>query len=96
MRYYTTTEAAAVLNVDPSRVRLLCKLGRIETIKIGNTYGIAEDVLDQFAARERRPGRPRKVAVPEVVETLGDADCLSSHPSWLPIPSKADLTTNQT
>jgi excisionase family DNA binding protein len=60
MRYYSTTEAAAVLNVDPSRVRMLCKLGRIETIKVGNTYGIAEDVLEEFAAQERRPGRPRK------------------------------------
>jgi excisionase family DNA binding protein len=60
MRYYSTTEAAAILNVDPSRVRMLCKLGRIETIKVGNTYGIAEDVLERFAAQERRPGRPRK------------------------------------
>ncbi len=60
MRYCSTTEAAAVLKVDPSRVRMLCKLGRIETIKVGNTYGIAEDVLDEFAARQRRPGRPRK------------------------------------
>ena len=58
---YVTSEEAGWGRglMDPSRVRLLCKLGRIETIKIGNTYGIAEDVLDQFAARERRPGRPR-------------------------------------
>ena len=27
MRYLTTTEVAAMLHVDPSRVRLLCKLG---------------------------------------------------------------------
>jgi len=62
MRYFTTTEAAAVLNVDPSRIRLLCKLGRIETIKIGNTYGIAEDVLQRFASIPRRAGRPRRGA----------------------------------
>jgi excisionase family DNA binding protein len=60
MRYFTTTEAAAVLHVDPSRVRLLCKLGRIETIKIGNTYGIAEGELQRFAALERPAGRPRR------------------------------------
>ena len=29
MRYLSTTETAAVLRVDPSRIRLLCKLGRI-------------------------------------------------------------------
>jgi excisionase family DNA binding protein len=59
MRYLSTTEAAAVLHVDPSRVRLLCKQGRIETIKIGNTYGIAEGEVERLAAADRRPGRPR-------------------------------------
>jgi excisionase family DNA binding protein len=81
MRYYTTTEAAAVLNVDPSRVRLLCKLGRIETIKIGNTYGIAEDVLDRFAAQERRPGRPRKDAIqPAIIDLPTEPNVFSSNP----------------
>ena len=60
MRYLTTTEAAAVLHVDPSRVRLLCKLGRIKTIKIGNTYAIPERDLAKFAAVPRRAGRPRR------------------------------------
>jgi excisionase family DNA binding protein len=60
MRYLTTTEAASVLHVDPSRVRLLCKLGRIETIKIGNTYAIPEHELERFAALPRRAGRPRR------------------------------------
>jgi excisionase family DNA binding protein len=61
MRYYSTTEAADILHVDPSRVRLLCKLGRIKTIKVGNTYGIAEDELDRFAAIQRQPGKPRGI-----------------------------------
>ena len=61
MRYYSTTEAAAVLNVDPSRVRMLCKLGRIETIKVGNTYCIAESEVERVAAMPRRPGRPRRL-----------------------------------
>ena len=60
MRYLSTTEAAAVLQVDPSRVRLLCKLGRIETIKVGNTYGIAESEVERLAATPRHPGRPRR------------------------------------
>ena len=59
MRYYTTTEAAAVLHLDPSRVRLLCKLGRIKTIKVGNTYAIPDDELERFATLVRQPGRPR-------------------------------------
>jgi len=63
MRYLTTTEAAAVLHVDPSRVRLLCKLGRIKTIRIGNTYAIAERELERFAAMPRRAGRPRRSGV---------------------------------
>jgi excisionase family DNA binding protein len=59
MRYLSTTEAAAILHVDPSRVRLLCKLGRIETIRVGNTYGIAQSEVERLAATARRPGRPR-------------------------------------
>ena len=82
MRYFTTTEAAAVLNIDPSRVRLLCKLGRIETIKIGNTYGIAESELERFAALERPPGRPRKDVMSQT--TIGelpiDQSVFSSNP----------------
>ena len=60
MRYFTTTEAAAVLHIDPSRVRLLCQRGRIKTIRVGNTYAIPDDELDRFAAIARQPGRPRR------------------------------------
>ena len=67
MRYLSTTEAAAVLHVDPSRVRLLCKLGRIETIKVGNTYAIAESEVLRLAAIERRPGRPRATSIASTV-----------------------------
>jgi excisionase family DNA binding protein len=63
MRYYSTTEAAAVLHVEPSWVRLLCKRGRIKTIMIGNTYAISERELTRFAAMPRRPGRPRRNGV---------------------------------
>ena len=59
MRYLTTTEAAAILGVDPSRVRLLCQRGRIKTIKIGNAYAISDRELARFAAIPRRAGRPR-------------------------------------
>jgi excisionase family DNA binding protein len=74
MRYYSTTEAAAILHVDPSRVRLLCKQGRIKTIMIGNTYAISERELSRFAATPRRPGRPRCGADP--VEALPLKHCV--------------------
>jgi len=97
MRYFTTTEAAAVLNVDPSRVRLLCKLGRIETIKIGNTYGIAESELERFAALQRPPGRPRKDAVQQAVAGMPvDDHVLCYHPIPLQFSRKAGLTNHQT
>ncbi len=66
MRYLSTTEAAAILHVDPSRVRLLCKLGRIATIKIGGTYGIADDEVERVAGMPRRPGRPRRTGDPNM------------------------------
>ncbi len=60
MRYLTTTEAAALLHLDPSPVRLLCQRGRINTIRIGNTYAISDRELARFAAIPRRAGRPRR------------------------------------
>ena len=61
MRYMTTTEAAAKLHVDPSRVRLLCLRGRINTMKVGKTYAIAEDELAQLRRSfGRRVGRGRR------------------------------------
>jgi excisionase family DNA binding protein len=60
MRYYSTTEAATILHVESSWVRLLCKQGRIKTIMVGNTYAISERELTRFAATPRRPGRPRQ------------------------------------
>jgi len=77
MRYLTTTEAASVLHVDPSRVRLLCKLGRIETIKIGNTYAISEHELERFAALPRRAGRRRRNAVDGRQAPATSATCIS-------------------
>jgi len=79
MRYFTTTEAAAVLHLDPSRVRLLCKLGRIKTIKVGNTYAIAEGEVARVAAMPRRPGRPRLMQ-DEVSPALSEPGVLGTNP----------------
>ncbi len=58
MEYFSTTQAAERLRLDPSRVRLLCKQGRIRALKIGNTYIIERPELERFAAIPRLPGRP--------------------------------------
>ena len=79
MRYLSTTEAAAILRLDPSRVRLLCKLGRIKTLRVGNTYAIPDDELDRFAAIVRQPGRPRTSgAVPQPATVPFEQGVLSS------------------
>jgi excisionase family DNA binding protein len=77
MKYYSTTEAAAVLHVESSWVRLLCKRGRIKTIMLGNTYAISERDLSRFAATPRRPGKPRrsKVASQQVAAMKPIDDC---------------------
>ena len=41
IRNYSTTEAAAILGIDPSLVRRLCKAGRIATVQIENRNRIA-------------------------------------------------------
>lgn len=41
MKYLSATEAAAVLKLDRSRVKLLCAQGRIKgAVKIGNQWAI--------------------------------------------------------
>lgn len=60
MQYLSTTEAAARLGIDPSRVRLWCKQGRIRAIKVGGNYIIEEAEFERFAAIPRPNGRPRK------------------------------------
>lgn len=53
----TTNEAAAELNVDPSRVRVLCRTGRLGK-KFGRDWVITHaDVKRYLAAGPRKPGR---------------------------------------
>ncbi len=63
MRYLTTTEAAVLLDLDPSRVRVLCATGRIRAILVGGRYGISEHEVARFADIPRVPGRPAKEVV---------------------------------
>lgn len=52
-------EAAQVLGLSAIRVRQLCKSQNLGKI-VGNSYVILRSDLEHFAARDRKPGRPRK------------------------------------
>ena len=64
--YLTCPQAAAILRVSPTWVRILCERGRIPARKVGPAWLMARDDLEAFAAVPRHRGRPRRRAVPPV------------------------------
>jgi excisionase family DNA binding protein len=58
MHYLTTTEAAAILQVIPRRVRALIESGKLPAERIGRDWVIKPKDLDRL--KGRTPGRPRK------------------------------------
>ena len=56
----TTTEAAALLGVQPKTVSRYIKRGLIEAEKRGRDYWIAAAELERFKAERRGRGRPTK------------------------------------
>ncbi len=57
----TITEAAARLGIDPSRVRLLVRQGRIPARRFGRAWVIAEADLAQYHPRPQgKPGHQSK------------------------------------
>ncbi|MEP7286358.1 MAG: helix-turn-helix domain-containing protein [Chloroflexota bacterium] len=55
--YVTVTDAAERLGIHPESVRRLIRLERLPAKKFANSWLIARDVLEQFAAGyDRRPG----------------------------------------
>ncbi len=59
-RMLTTAQAAAELGVTPCRIQALIRKGRLVAQKIGRDWQIHPRALD--AVRDRKPGRPRKLA----------------------------------
>ena len=57
----TTEEAAEIIGVSVVRVCQLCQEGRLGT-KFGDRWAITETEARQFAAVQRKPGRPKKSA----------------------------------
>lgn len=58
MKYLTTTQAAELLGVTPSRVRQLILAGRLPAQKIGRDLFIKEQDIIIF--KKRPVGRPKK------------------------------------
>jgi excisionase family DNA binding protein len=56
----TTTEAAALLRVQPKTVSKYIKRGILQAEKRGRDYFIAESELERFKVERRGRGRPRK------------------------------------
>ena len=58
MKILNTNQAAEILEVHPSRVRVLIKEGRLPAQKVGRDWIIKEKDLEKV--KDRKPGRPRK------------------------------------
>lgn len=66
---YTVVEAAKILKLAPSTVRMYCFLGsnpnhehhgvRLEAVKVGQTYLISPETLEAYRAQRRPAGRPK-------------------------------------
>ncbi len=54
----SVVEAAELLKLHPTRVRLLCRQGRIRGTRVGNAWVITDKEVKRFAAIERKTGRP--------------------------------------
>jgi excisionase family DNA binding protein len=63
-KYFTTAQAAKILELTRPTVRVYCYYGRIRATKFGDRFVISQDAIDEFQ-RIRGPrgnlGRPRKV-----------------------------------
>jgi excisionase family DNA binding protein len=58
MKLLTAKQAAQILGVDDSRVRVLIREGRLPAQKIGRDWIILEPDLE--FVKDRKPGRPKK------------------------------------
>ena len=58
MKLLTAKQAAQILGVDSSRVRVLIREGRLPAQKIGRDWIILKPDLE--LVKNRKPGRPKK------------------------------------
>lgn len=62
MRYLSIADAATRLGIDPSRVRVLCRSGRIKAQRPGRDWLIPEGAIVAYEGQRRGPGRPRRAS----------------------------------
>ena len=52
-KYYSPTELAEILNLDPRTVRNLIKNGDIKAVKVGSQWRIGENDFESFIKENR-------------------------------------------
>lgn len=60
----TTTEAAAFLGVNNSRIRQFIGEGRLPAIRFGKSWALDRKDVEEFARQTRPTGRPPKTPGP--------------------------------
>jgi hypothetical protein len=61
MKLYSTREAAGYLGCGVQNVKYHYYSGNLEGQVVGKTMVFTQGQLDAFVAKNRRPGRPRKM-----------------------------------
>ncbi len=51
VKFYTIEEVAAILRVNPAKVRQLIAAGEIRATKVGKQYRISEEALQEYIER---------------------------------------------
>lgn len=62
--WLVTAEVADLLHVDTSRVRRYCESGDLKAVKLGGSWIVKKEDLEQFKKVRRRIGRPNKEPAP--------------------------------
>jgi excisionase family DNA binding protein len=57
-RILNVEEAAEILDLHPSRVRVFCEAGRLPARKIGKGWALLLSDVQAFKRQERKTGRP--------------------------------------
>jgi len=59
MKLYSTAEAAEILGLTQSLVRRYCRDGRLPCIRVGRSWAITQEALDEFRDTPRPTGYPK-------------------------------------
>ncbi len=65
-RFMTVAEVATLMRVSTMTVYRLIKAGDIPAVRVGKSYRLREDDVDQFLSEPIHPGRLTPATVPRV------------------------------